>query len=254
MTVLDDDSTAGSPRALIDQPGPQSLVVADWAAASVQGRRRLRNEDSWKQLGPVFAVADGMGGLSAGDKASAIAAHTIANEWLSTEELAPEQVVRRANFEVLQLAGDTDTSGSTVTAIRIAHDQATVIHVGDSRVYRLRDGHAELLTRDHNLRSELLAAGIMPGNTKSLGPLRALTSYLGKADEDLLVDIRSVSLRHGDRLVLCTDGVFDEMSHSEFASRAGNESAAVAVNRLTALQGSDDATALIVDIAADPAI
>jgi len=249
--VLEDDSTTGSPRSLIDRPGPQNLVVVDWAAGSLQGRRRRRNEDSWKQLGPVFVVADGMGGLSAGDTASAFAVSAVADGWVATDDINPESVVRAANQKVLAVAGESDVSGSTLSAIKIAHDQATVVHVGDSRVYRLRSGHAELLTRDHNLRSELMAAGIVPGGTKSLGPLRALTSYLGKSDQDLQVDVRSVSLRHLDRLVLCTDGVFDEMTHSEFTSRAGTDSAAVAASRLTALQGSDDATAIVIDIGTD---
>jgi len=249
--VLEDDSTTGSPRALIDRPGPQNLVVGDWGAMSVQGRQRLRNEDSWKQLGPVFVVADGMGGMHAGDQASRVASTTVANEWLSIEATSPEAVVRAANNEVLKLAVKPGKCGSTLSAIRIAHDQATVVHVGDSRVYRLREGHAELLTRDHNLRSELLAAGIMPGTAKSLGPLRALTSYLGKNDEDLQVDVRSLSLRSGDRLVLCTDGVFDEMTHSEFLARARGGTAVEAADRLTSMRGSDDATAVVLDIAFD---
>lgn len=251
IDLLEDDSTTGSPRALIDLPGPQNLVVADWVASSVQGRQRVRNEDSWCQLGPVFVVADGMGGLVDGHLASKRAVHTVAHGWLRAEFENPAIVVRRANEQVRALTGGVGEAGCTLSAVRISHDQATVVHVGDSRVYRIRGSHAELLTRDHNIRSELLAAGIMPGRARQLGPLSALTSYLGKDDHDLQIDVRSVSLRAGDRIVVCTDGVFGEMSHGEFAERGCGGSASSAADRLTALRGSDDATAVVLDIGVD---
>jgi serine/threonine protein phosphatase PrpC len=144
-----------------------------------------------------------------------------------------------------------DERGCTLTALRISHDQATIVHIGDSRAYRVRSGVAELLTRDHNLRSELLAAGIVPGSTSSFGPLRALTSYLGKSHDDLEVDVRSVSLRAGDRLVLCTDGVFGGLRHSELVGRAFGGTATEAAERLTATQASDDATVIVIDVNAD---
>jgi len=251
IDVLEDDSTTGSPRALIDRPGPQNLVVHDWAAVSVQGRQRRLNEDSWAQVGPVFVVCDGMGGLQQGVQASADASSYVASTWLTAEAANPEMIVRAASDRVRALTKPPGDGGTTLSALKIAHDQATVVHAGDSRVYRIRGSHAELLTRDHNLRSELLAAGITPGSSRSQGPLRALTSYLGKRDHELQIDVRSVSLRAGDRLVLCTDGVFDELSHGEFSSRCRTGSATNAARRLTALRSSDDATAVVVDVGSD---
>ena len=248
LGTLEDDSTTGSPRELIDLPGPQSLVVVDWSGDTVQGRKRVRNEDSWRQLGPIFVVSDGMGGLSGGAEASAIASHVVAKEWLAGELNEAQSAVLKANALVrADFTGD-EVRGCTLTGLRVAHDQATVVHVGDSRAYRIRNGVVELLTRDHNLRSELMAAGVVPGKTRSFGPLRALTSYLGRPDDQLQVDIRSISLRPGDRLVLCTDGVLDDLSPSEFASRASGGSSADAVRRLTTTRGADDATAIVIDI------
>lgn len=225
--------------------------MSDWAASSAQGRQRLHNEDSWGQLGPIFVVSDGMGGLSNGAEASAAAVAAMTREWFDRELAAAEAVVRQVNAEVcIDLTGD-ERQGCTMTAIRVAHDQAMIVHVGDSRAYRIRDRRAELLTHDHNLRSELLAAGIVPGSTRAFGPLRALTSYLGRPDDELQIDLRSVSLRDGDRLVLCTDGVLDGQTHSEFVGRAGVGSTAEAVRRLTALGGADDATAIAIDIGVD---
>lgn len=135
-----------------------------------------------------------------------------------------------------------------MAAVRISRDHALVVHVGDSRVYRLRRGQADLLTVDHNLRHELLAAGIVPRSVESLGPQRSLTSHVGLPDKQLRVDMRSVALQAGDRLVLCSDGVFNELSHTDFIARASSGSAEVASDRLTAHAGSDDATAMIIDI------
>lgn len=251
IDLLDDDTTSGAPRTLMDQPGPQNLVVADWAAATKQGSQRLRNEDNWGQIGPIFVVADGMGGLDAGDTASKVAARSLVSEWFSGHENNPVQVARNVNMAVRAALSDVEAGGSTMSALRIAHDQATVVHVGDSRVYRVRSGHAELLSRDHNLRTELLAAGIVPRSAQSYGPLRALTSYMGMTNEDLQVDVRSVALRDGDLLVLCTDGVFDGLTHNQFVDavheRRLEPAEAIAVNLASGVR-PDDATAIVVKI------
>lgn len=249
--LLEDDSTAGAPRVLMDQPGPQNLVVVDWGASSKQGKQRLRNEDNWGQLGPVFVVADGMGGLEAGDIASRVAARGLVSQWFGGNEMNPVEVARSVNGLVCEALADVDSGGSTLSALRIAHDQATVVHIGDSRIYRVRSGHAELMSRDHNLRTELLSAGIEPKASQNFGPLRALTSYLGMAMEDLQVDVRSVALRNGDVLVLCTDGVFDGLSHNAFVDAvyegmlSGAETTAA---NLTAGVRPDDATAIVIQI------
>lgn len=251
ISILEDDSTAGAPRTLTDQPGPQGLFVVDWAAETVQGSKRLRNEDSWGQLGPVFAVADGMGGLEAGDRASAIAARTVVSEWFRDPEVNPIEIARRVNTAVRAEMAAIGAGGSTMSAVRIAHDQITLLHVGDSRIYRVRAGQAERLTSDHNLRTELLSAGIMPKSTPTFGPLRALTSYLGMPNEDLQVDVRSVAVRNGDMLVLCSDGVFDGRGHGDISGtlRATALGDAKEIARaLTSGIQPDDATAVVMKI------
>lgn len=253
---LEDDSTGGSPRSLLDESGSRGLVVGSWAVSSVRGRHRQRNEDASAQLGPVFAVADGMGGLSAGDAASALGASIVVHEWLSLESslgiAGPQQAVRMANERIRERMQQTgERIGCTLSAVRISNDRALVLHVGDSRVYRVRDGSAELLTRDHNLRAELLAAGIAPLPGDPLGPPRALTSYLGMESADLQIDIRSVTLHDRDRLVLCSDGVFTEMTHAQLAELASLGTTETAAARLTSHLGPDDSTALVIEIAQD---
>lgn len=249
--LLEDDSTSGAPRVLTDQPGPQNLVVVDWGASSQQGNQRLRNEDNWGQLGPVFVVADGMGGLQAGDIASRVTARSLVSQWFGGNNINPVEVARNVNRLVRKALIGADAGGSTMSALRIAHDQATVVHIGDSRVYRVRSGHAELMSRDHNLRTELLSAGIEPKSSQNFGPLRALTSYLGMPMEDLQVDVRSVALRNGDVLVLCTDGVFDGLSHNDFVDAVYQgmlSGAETTATTLTAGDRPDDATAIVIQI------
>lgn len=245
--TLDDDSTATSPRALLDRPGPRGLIVADWAAATEQGRSRARNEDSWRQLGPIFALADGMGGLDDGNVASLAAVNAAVENWLAAEDRPPTDVAYAANDAVRASKAPDIESGSTLSALRIARDQATVVNVGDSRVYRIRGQHAELITRDHNLRAELLAAGISPQSGLPFGPLGALTSHLGMDPARLQIDVRSVTLHAGDRIILCSDGVHS-MTHSQFMQRAIGADARSAAERLTTAGGHDDATVIVVDI------
>lgn len=250
--LLEDDSTEGSARRLLDDPGPLGLAVQAWAVASCQGRQRHRNEDGWAQAGAVFAVTDGMGGLADGHIVSAAAARLVVETWLrhdGDDVVRGDRAIRFANNQLIANGiAAASTSGCTVVAARITRDHAIVVHAGDSRVYRLREGHGELLTVDHNLRSELLAAGIVPRSGDSWGPQRALTSHLGLPDEALRVDVRSVALQHGDRLVLCTDGVFNELSHAEFTARVVGGTPETAADRLTAQGSRDDATALVLDV------
>lgn len=249
--MLEDDSTSGAPRELMDLPGPQNLIVVDWAASSRQGNQRVRNEDHWGQLGPFFVVADGMGGLQAGDVASRVATRGLVSAWFAEPDMNPVDLVRSVNEQVRLAIPDVDMGGTTLSALRIARDQATIVHVGDSRVHRVRSGQAELLTRDHNLRTELMAAGIEPRSDQNLGPLRALTSYLGMQGTELQVDVRSVALRNGDMLVLTTDGVFDARRGGQFLEivRTGPQASAESIALgLTERMGPDDATAIVVKI------
>lgn len=251
--LLLDDSTSDSGRALLDQPGPQGLVVADWAAASTQGRRRERNEDATAHRGPIFAVADGMGGLAHGDHAAAVATESFVDGWFGSDATLPtSELLRSVNGRVRAIGGtDGSRTGCTLTAVRIHQDQAIVLHIGDSRLYRIRSGLAELITTDHNVRSELLAAGVLPSESRASTPLRALTSHLGTDDVSLRVDLRTIVLRDGDRLLLCTDGVHATMDHRALEVRASGGLARTAAEALTERPGADDATAMVLDVAAE---
>lgn len=260
--LLEEDSTSGPARAALDDSAARGIYVVDWGGASERGHRRDANEDAWSQFGSIFVVADGMGGLDRGAAAAWLSVESLIDSWLTInledqEEVTwsslprqsgPEDVVRDVNAKVCQLAAaHQQRVGCTMTAVRISRDRAIVVHVGDSRAYRVRQGQIEMLTRDHNLRTELLAAGIVPREAGTARSLRALTSYLGSSPDDLVVDVRAVALEPGDRLLLCTDGVYGSIAHPRLAEVARSGDATSVAEELVALRGADDATAIVID-------
>ena len=173
--------------------------------ASHPGRVRVRNEDSFR-LDPrrgLAVVADGMGGHAGGDVASRLAADAFVAAlswrvrfgWFRREAL--RTAVQAANHAVYQAAsGDAQLRGmgTTLVAVLCTRRAAHVVHVGDSRAYRLHDDQLECLTKDH----------VWP--TPEGTPSNVLTRAIG-SDPQVDCDDRIVGLAHGDRLLLCSDGL-----------------------------------------------
>lgn len=252
--LLDDDTTSAGPMALLAEEFSPVARVTSWAAATVQGANRTNNQDAFGQLGSVFAVADGMGGLADGRAAAELAVRQMAHGWKSQATADDiRQFIHHINRQVLDLATAAGQRvGTTLVAALVAEGRATIVSVGDSRVYRLRRGALELLTRDHNLRGELLDAGISPTAEEVRGPLRALTSFLGQPGEELQVDVRSIAMVPGDRLLLCSDGVHGAFSHRDLSRIVGAGTPHECAQMLapsTGPVGMDDATAIIVEVA-----
>jgi len=246
--TFDEDSTSGTPMALIER----DRLVANWAAATTQGLKRSNNQDAFGQSDSVFAVADGMGGLSHGRRAADMAVQAVVDGWSAPGDADIRDLVGDASEMVRSLMASTETRiGTTMVAVRVEESRATVVHAGDSRAYRLRGGSLELVTRDHNLRGEMLAAGIPPSAQDVAGPMRALTSFVGLRREELRVDVRSFSLLPGDRILLCTDGVHGVFSHAELTAAVAHGSPHECAQRLASARtstGADDATALLIEI------
>lgn len=251
--TFDDDSTSGRLSDLVARDSGPRRFLTNWAASTAQGQRRTRNQDAFNQRGPVFAVADGMGGLAHGREAADTAVRMIIDRW---QEFLPAPELRTlvadVNREILTLSdADGSSAGTTLVAVRVMHGQITIASIGDSRAYRLRNGTLELLTRDHNLRSELLDAGIRPSMEDVDGPLRALTSYLGQPASELALDVRSISVAVGDRLLLCSDGVHGRFAHADLRNllEAGTpHDAAQTLASSGGRVGADDATAVVIDL------
>lgn len=195
---------------------------------SITGNVRENNEDRLfvDSQGRFFLVADGMGGQCAGEKASELAVQIIprrldekidfANPDLDGVPRTIDDAVAEANAEIMAL-GELDPAfnkmGTTVVFLIAVGDELFVGGVGDSRVYRLRDGKFEQLTTDHSLTQALLDAGtITPEEAAHHKYRNMLYRYLGCKEGGAGTNSKRYRFRKGDRFVLCSDGVSDGLS------------------------------------------
>ncbi|MET0144398.1 MAG: protein phosphatase 2C domain-containing protein [Ilumatobacteraceae bacterium] len=274
---LDDDDTTPTDNVdvmaeLAAALGATRLTVVDWGAATSQGMRRRVNEDAWGSRGELFVVADGMGGRGGG----ALAARTAVDRILARASTPPattdwRSVVTAVNDDVVQagVARGIERLGTTLLAAAVGGPLVTLVHLGDSRAYRLTRapdraaparldaGQLDLLTHDHNVRSELLAAGLDVREYRDRGvALHGLTSFIGLEHETLRIDVLAVPVRAGDRLLLCTDGVHrqldDDQIRRELAAETSHQAAERLVERSDRAGGRDNATALVLHLDVTP--
>lgn len=236
---------------------------------------RKMNQDShgwWPDLG-LFVVADGMGGHNAGEVASHLAVETIHGfiadsaqnrdiAWPfgleashSIEENRLLTAVRLANRRIYTestRAPELSGMGTTVVAALVAGDKAILVSVGDSRIYRLRDGALEQLTSDDTwLASVLGAQGAEDADPAH--PLRhVLTSVVGTKD-DLRPESRQEELRSGDTLLLCTDGIHGKLDTAALTALLSTgapaaDRASTLVSEAITRGTTDNATALVIAV------
>jgi protein phosphatase len=254
-------ATANSPvQDLYDgRSGDHRMTTLRASERSERGRERDNNEDAVLSAGHLLVVADGMGGHRAGEVASQAAVSLIqaAYTGLSVDELqAGVRAASRSIWDRANSSPDLEGMGTTVCAAGLtAQGHLGVVHVGDSRVYLWRDGALEQLTRDHSVTAELVARGELTDAEVVDHPLRGcLTRALGVAPE---VEVSSAvhELTTGDRLLLCSDGLFSELADSDIAaamaSNADTDSAVSALVKLAQARGSgDDITVVVADVCA----
>ncbi len=241
--------------------------------ASDVGRVRPHNEDAAGAFSPrsrqesrsrgwMFAVADGVGGLDLGEVASTKAIQVItegfarSTEGASLASLLPS-LIQQANSAVHDEGLHTERRGrhmaTTVVACALRHDQAVISHVGDSRCYQVRDGNAIQLTRDHTWVAEQRKLGLITAAEAERSESRhVLTRSLGP-EMFVTVDTNSVSLRPGDRLVLCTDGLYGGLYPEDIARIASQNQdidtlARELVKYAVEVDGSDNATVQVIQV------
>jgi serine/threonine protein phosphatase PrpC len=229
------------------------------------------------EAGYTMVVADGMGGHEAGELASRLAVITLVNLLLSTadwilrtdDDHFMEEVIRRAGERFshiharLVAEGHCDPAlrglGTTLTAVVSLGKDLLVAHVGDSRVYRLRQGTLSQLTRDHTLAQELVDQGRLDRQEAAGHRLRhVLTRVLGGQGQELRADVRVHSLENGDCLLLCTDGLTDMVKEDTIATFLASDKPAGEVCRLlmdAALEagGKDNVTVVVARYQIPPA-
>lgn len=231
------------------------LMVA-YAAETHCGLVRSLNEDCYEADPDVglWLVADGVGGHAGGEIASELTRATIKEVFHRTGDLrAAIEAAHAAVLDAIRRGEGSSNMGSTVVALALRGRDYEIAWVGDSRAY-LWDGRLTLLTRDHSLVETLLAKGIINADQAFNHPKRnIITQSIGVTpDHALRVDSISGVLRSGQRLLLCSDGLNDEIREREIAERLAAASslqeqvASLLQGSLTA-GGRDNVTLIIVD-------
>jgi protein phosphatase len=205
------------------------------------GLTRTHNEDCF-DIDPdhhMYVVADGMGGHSHGEVASRIAVKAIRDfvvqtadgdtTWpfaydtrLQRHSNRLKAAVRIAHDRVLRAIRQDGTlvgMGTTVVGFLIDDDTAAVAHVGDSRAYRLRDGHLDLLTQDHTWVNEQVVAGYLSEEQARAHPLKNVVTRALGGESEVVVDVKEFDLRPGDVYLLCSDGLTTMLSDEEIEKR-----------------------------------
>lgn len=231
-------------------------------ALSDKGMVRSVNQDNYyvDDDGRFFIVADGMGGHAGGQEASKIATEEIKtyldDHWESDEPsmLLLEEALKEANEGILK---DQETHpergdmGTTVVLVAFREEKPWVAHIGDSRLYRLRGTQLEQITEDHTWVAKALQAGEITKEEARNHPWRhVLSQCLGRRDIHQ-IDIETLDVQPGDRLLLCSDGLTEEVP-DDLITASIEESSNIeeAVTKLVEeakkAGGSDNVTVIIV--------
>lgn len=234
-------------------------VAVRWLSAgrSDRGAKRKINEDSilMRPEARVWLAADGMGGHAAGDVASSMVATAVAKVPLSPRLSAMAESVEEALMEVnreirARAARDFGgrTMGSTVVSL-VANDRLAIcLWAGDSRLYRKRAGQLEQVSFDHSEVQELVERGLLsPEEAVGHPNSNVITRAVGGAPE-LALDVLMVDVEPGDLFVLCSDGLYNELSREEIGLTLGAdiEACADALLGMALAKGARDNVSLIV--------
>ena len=236
------------------------------AAHSDAGRVREVNEDAFysdSEQG-LWAVADGMGGLARGDYASGVVvdaffhfmkASSIAGCVRDIETRLREAHANCRNSFKGKGKEKSERVGSTVAALYCYGGYGFLLWAGDSRVYRLRNNELELLTTDHTVAQDKIASGAMTPEKAARHPsAHVLTRAVG-VHQTLHLDLDFDPIQVGDRFLICTDGLYNELSDDELRSLLTEgevqEAVKALVNKALDQGGRDNITAIVVDATAN---
>ncbi len=242
------------------------MTVVRSGSATDVGRVRSVNEDRLLESVALFAVADGMGGHAGGEVASRLAIDALqqafAREPSARGLVEAVRLANRAVWERSTQDPDVRGMGTTLTAAALVPtrdgDRLVVSNVGDSRAYRYASGRLVQMTNDHSVAEELVARGELSVAEAAVHPHRhILTRALGVAP-DVDVDSWELAPARGERFVLCSDGLTNEVSEERIAGvLAATSDPQAAADTLVRLAnehgGNDNVTVVVVDVVvADP--
>ena len=237
-------------------------ILPPYGSCTDIGLVRDHNEDSLVVAPPLFAVADGMGGHEAGEVASEIAATVVAERAPLTangDELARATIA--ANRAIIQASYDGEGKpgmGTTLTAAVVDGTRVVVSQVGDSRAYLLHEGTLQRITRDHSLMADMIEAGKLTEEEARVHPQRSIITRALGSDPNTLPDIYEMNVSPGDRLLLCSDGLSGMVDDPHLETMLSDISdpqkcAHMLIEAALDNGGSDNVTAIVVDIVDDSA-
>lgn len=234
----------------------------DAGATSIVGSVRDHNEDAACALPDIglVAVADGLGGHSAGERASGLAIEILeerlraaraegrpptVEELLAAFDAANERIIADA-------LGHSERTGmgTTLTAIIVAEERVLLAHIGDSRAWRIRDGIVEQLTQDHTVVSQQVREGILTESQGETHPMRHILSRCLGVQESIEVDLAEGDVAVDDIYVLASDGLShglnaEDIAEVVLASTAATDSSEILVNTACERDGQDNITAAV---------
>jgi serine/threonine protein phosphatase PrpC len=251
------------------------VTLEAWLVTDV-GVVREHNEDSayMEPANGFFIVADGMGGHAAGEVASAMAVDTVrktlegARSEIDSFKRTPSDAGRRSIVQLLQsavlsahqavfqrgqLEADKAGMGTTLDVVLIAGPEAFVAHVGDSRTYLVRDGRSSQITTDHTVAEVLVIEGKLTIEEAQVSPLRTILVNAIGVSADVGVEMAHVTLKRGDRLLLCSDGLHDYFpAEEEIAQKLSADAPGDALKDMVELAktrgGHDNITGVAVQV------
>lgn len=253
----------------MNKPRRRSRTSIEFAhtAATHVGRVRQSNQDAYGSIPDLCVLADGMGGHRGGEVAASLAVSTTLERFDGSSLGGLVRAVATANRIILERSlADEDLRGMGTTICAMAavvgesgFDRLAVANVGDSRVYRHATGELTQVTEDHSLVADLVRAGELTHEEAARHPQRnILTRALG-IEEDPIVDAWELLPLLGDRYLLCSDGLFNELNDSEILEILDrNEDSMATVNKLVDRAvdagGHDNVTVLIADVVEAPKV
>ncbi|MBN1164249.1 MAG: Stp1/IreP family PP2C-type Ser/Thr phosphatase [Candidatus Krumholzibacteriota bacterium] len=245
-----------------------SQKVFTVTAASDRGQVREKNEDFYgvfepeteellRQRGVLVIVADGMGGHFSGAEASRMVVEVMGEAYFAgigesaVDRL--EKAFRQANREVFEQVGDSrrGVAGTTCTSAVFFPDFFHIVHAGDSRAYRIRDGRISQLTEDHSVVGKMLRDGILDEEGARNHPRRNVITKAVGLSEDVEPGVwESLPFESGDSILICSDGLTSMLREEEIVSIiTGHEPPAacdILIQRANEEGGKDNITLVIV--------
>ena len=234
-------------------------IELSWFALTDVGRRRETNQDSYVVMPPVFAIADGMGGHSAGEIAPAAVVRRLAELGgnLNLNERDIDEVLGDAVDDIELDAGDTELgAGTTVTGVCIGDDAAPtwkVFNIGDSRVYQYFKGALSQITVDHSVVQHLIDTGAITEEEAEVHPHANVITRAVGFNEAPIPDYISLALIPGQRIMICSDGLTKELTdigiqHFLATQPTAEAAARTLVQHALDNAGRDNVTVIVIDV------